>query len=120
MEEVVYFEFNNWFADRDYPNAQPFRDWMKDDLNITLRDDKWARDNHLAIVYFPLDMSQNFLVTASKQWVEKTCSELLTKYKEFLRFPDNYGGVCSKWGPEFLSYDSENFGVTEIDDPEDS
>ena len=117
MDDTVYFELNNWFADRDYPNDQPFINWMKNDLNITLRDDEWARDNQLAIVYFPLDMSQNFLISAAKSWVEENCPKLLTLYKEFLRFPDTDGCVYSKWGPEFKEYKPSEFGVTEIDDP---
>ena len=30
MEEIVYFEINNWFADRDYPNDEIFYKWIKD------------------------------------------------------------------------------------------
>ena len=24
MEEIIYFELDNWFCGRDYPNAEPF------------------------------------------------------------------------------------------------
>ena len=27
--EVVYFELNNWFSGRDYPDAEPFLSWME-------------------------------------------------------------------------------------------
>lgn len=30
MEEIVYFEINNWFAGRDYPNDEIFYKWIKD------------------------------------------------------------------------------------------
>ena len=41
MEEIVYFELDNWFRGRDYPNAEPFISWMHDDLNIRFRNDIW-------------------------------------------------------------------------------
>ena len=27
--DIVYFELNNWFAGRDYPDAEPFLSWME-------------------------------------------------------------------------------------------
>ena len=30
--EIVYFELNNWFSGRDYPNEEPFTTWCDDDL----------------------------------------------------------------------------------------
>ena len=28
-EEVVYFEVNNWFSGRDFPDCEPFLTWMR-------------------------------------------------------------------------------------------
>lgn len=67
--DVVYFELNNWFADRDSPASEPFMSWMKN------------------------DMSRNFLITASRVWAESECPELLSKYKEFLPYSEDNIGV---------------------------
>lgn len=113
---IVYFELNNWFSGRDFPNAEPFISWMRNDLNIPFRNDEWAKENELCIVACNVDMSQNFCVTATKRWVEENCPDLLTKYKEFLRYPDKYGDVYGRFGYEFLTYEEENIGVTWIDE----
>jgi hypothetical protein len=34
MEEIIYFELDNWFGGRDYPDTEPFNSWMDDDLNL--------------------------------------------------------------------------------------
>lgn len=116
MNEIVYFELNNWFAGRDYPDNERFINWMHDDLNIKFRSEKWAEENRLCIAARFIDMSQNFCVTATKEWVEKNCPELLTDYTQFLRYPDDeYGDVYGRFGDEFLPYEEENFGVTWID-----
>lgn len=116
MEEIVYFELNNWASGIDYPNAQPFLGWMNDDLNICFRSDEWAKENKICVVINLVDMSQNFCVTATKKWVEKNCPELLTKYSMFLRQPDKYGDVVGRFGTLFLEYEESNFGVTWDDD----
>ena len=41
--DIVYFELNNWFSGRDYPNAEPFLSWMEDDLNQKFRDEEWIK-----------------------------------------------------------------------------
>ena len=137
MNNIVYFELNNWFAGRDYPDAEPFLSWMRDDLNQTFRDEEWVKENKLCVVFTPIDMSQNYCITATKDWVLKNCPDLLSdkeydvtvdvgslsgwekvvehySFKQFLRFPDKYGDVYSKFGMEFLPYEEENFGVTTI------
>lgn len=115
MNEIVYFELNNWFAGRDYPNEEPFLSWMSNDLNIKFRDEEWVKENKLCVIMDFIDMSQNFCVTASKEWVEKNCPSLLTTHTEFLRIPDKYGDVQGRFGHWFLEYEEDNFGITEVD-----
>lgn len=115
MNEIVYFELNNWFAGRDYPDNERFINWMHDDLNIKFSSEEWAEENHLCVAARLIDMSQNFCITATKDWVEKNCPELLTDYAKFLRHPDEDGDVYGRFGDEFLPYEEENFGVTWID-----
>ena len=115
MNEIVYFELNNWFAGKDYPDNERFINWMHNDLNIKFSSEEWAEENHLCIAARLIDMSQNFCITATKDWVEKNCPELLTDYAQFLRHPDEDGDVYGRFGDEFLPYEEENFGVTWTD-----
>lgn len=114
MDEIVYFELNNWFAERDFPNDEPFLSWMNDDLDIKFCNEDWVRNNKLCIVHDFVDMSENFCITATKEWVENNCPDLLTKYTKFLRTPDEDGYVEGRFGHEFLEYDENNFGITEV------
>lgn len=111
--EVIYFSVNNWFAGRDYPNTPTFREWMKDDLNLTLRDDDWAKKNKLCIYYGVIDMSQNFTVSALKDWVEKNCPEIIGSEFEYVPKID---GILvpesDKFDMPFKEYTEENFGST--------
>lgn len=115
MDEIVYFELNNWFAGRDYTDAEPFLKWMRDDLKIKFRNESWVKENKLCVVVDFVDMSQNFCITAPKKWVENNCPELLTKFNAFLREPDEYGDVYGRFGHEFLKYNEDNFGVTWVE-----
>lgn len=133
MEKVIYFELNNWFIGRDYPNEEPFVTWIREDK---FSDDKWLKENKLVCVKSFVDMSLNFCISASGQWVEENCPKLLSKdsmsyhvwsrqggktdivvetkkYSDFLR-PD---GTNPNFG-YFLPYYEENFGLT-IDTGED-
>ena len=62
-------------------------------------------------------MSCNWCITATKEWVEKNCPELLTTYKEFIREPDpEYPDwtPSSRFegdGPMFFEYTEENIGT---------
>ena len=47
MEEVVYFELNNWSIGRDFPNEEPFVNWIRQDK---FSDDKWLKENKLVCV----------------------------------------------------------------------
>lgn len=133
MNDVVFFELNNWFAGRDYPLI-PF---ITENL-YKFSDDEWCKQNRLCVVTGPVDMSKNWCVTASRDWVEANCPQLLTdeeysysvilyrgtegqvekietkKYSDFLRYPDPdaYSYVPEgRWAMEFLEYDEKNFGV---------
>ena len=135
--DVVYFELNNWFTGRDYPNAEPFITWMNDNK---FSNNSWLKENKLVCVKSYVDMSLNFCITASRDWVEKNCPKLISEdfetyviithhwkdgkeideknnytkyYKEFLR-PD---GEDAHFG-YFLEYNEENFGL-HINDGED-
>lgn len=101
MDDIIYFELNNWFCGRDYPNAEPFITWMSDDLNIKFNDENWVKEQELCVTTCFIDMSQNFCITAPKKWVKKNCPELLTKYKKFLVYPDEYGNVYGKFDTYF-------------------
>lgn len=137
MNDIVYFELNNWFAGENYPDAEPFLSWLRDDTNQTFRNDEWVKENKLCVVFTPIDMSQNYCITATKDWVLKNCPDLLSdkeydtkfitygregnkehtehySFKQFLRFPDEDGNVYSDFGMEFLPYEEENFGVTTV------
>ena len=138
MEEIVYFEINNWFAGRDYPNDEIFYKWIND---YQFRDDEWCKENKLCVMCGAVDMSMNYCVAAPKSWVEKNCPKLLTdeeyeykiitsgwdketndvketvkthkkKYSDFLCYPDSDGevfGHISDW--QFPEYCEENFDI---------
>ena len=76
--DVVYFSVNNWFCGRDYPDTPNFRKWLGDDLYQSFRNDVWCKENKLCVYYGIVDMSQNYTISAPREWVEKNCPELLT------------------------------------------
>ena len=43
-KDVVYFELNNWFSGRDYPNAEPFLTWICENK---FSNDEWLKENKL-------------------------------------------------------------------------
>ena len=116
MNEVVYFELNNWFPETDYPAAEPFISWMG--LPFIFRDEEWCIKNQLCVVEQTIDMSANFCITASKKWVEENCPELLTKYTKFLRYPDpRYDNeVYGQFDCAFKEWNEENFGYEYIEE----
>lgn len=140
---IVYFEFNNWFAGRDYPLGEPYEHWMSDDV-LQFGDDDWCKENKLCVNEAVIDMSINYCITAPREWVMKNCPELLSdalykytlirhsagedkeiiytkKYSDFLRFPDENDEVYGRFGHEFLEYMPENFGIhfTYLEDDEE-
>lgn len=111
--EIIYFELNNWWPGRNYPDEEPFLSWMGNDLNIIFSNENWVKENNLCVVESLVDMSSNFCITATKDWVEKNCPSLLTDHKKFLRYPDEDGEVYGKWGTKFLPWSKNNFGITQ-------
>jgi hypothetical protein len=139
--DVVYFSVNNWFCGRDYPKDDQFIKWLGNDLKQTFRDEEWVKENKLCVRYGYIDMSQNYCITAPREWVEKNCPKLLTdeeyeytlissvngpetykkKYSEFVYQPDEDGnppedGFC--W--PFLEYCDENIGCEYYEEPYES
>lgn len=117
--DVVYFELNNWTPGEDYPAAEPFLSWMRNDLAIKFRNEEWVEENELCVVESMVDMSSNFCITAKKEWVEQNCPELLTQYTELLRHPDEDGDVYGRFGHEFLPWSEDNIGTYYFDYDED-
>jgi len=50
MEEIVYFELNNWFCGRDYPEDEPFIRWLENDCNQQFMDKDWVKENKLCVL----------------------------------------------------------------------
>jgi hypothetical protein len=111
MNDIVYFELNNWYAGTDYPNEEPFITWMGNDCNLMFQNEEWVKQNKLCVAEDIVDMSVNFCITATKEWVLENCPKLLTDYKEFLRFPNEDEIVESRFGFVFLDYSEDNFGI---------
>ena len=116
MNNIIYFELNNWFPERDYPAAEPFVSWMS--LPYLFRDEEWCKQNKLCVVETLIDMSNNFCITASKEWVVANCPELLDKYERFQRYPDpkHDNEVYGRFGCTFLDWSVENFGYQFIEE----
>lgn len=109
--KIVYFEVNSWCPGDNYPAVEPFLSWMSFDSCIPFGDIDWVRENKLCVVENLIDMSINFCVTATEEWVKENCPELLTTYTQFLRYPEKNGCVHGEWGDEFLEYSEENIGI---------
>lgn len=119
--DVVYFELNNWFPGRDYPNAEPFLTWLADSLGHKFRDESWVKENNLVVVESFVDMSSNYCIAATKEWIEENCPDLLTKYTEFLRYKDEEGELPEgRFGCPFLEYSTENIGCHFAEEKEDA
>ena len=116
--EIVYFELNNWFPERDFPAAEPFLTWMTSPYGGIFAEDDWCKENKLCVVQTFIDMSVNYCITATKEWVEANCPELLTKYTQFLRFPDpEYDNeVYGRFGSPFKEWSEENFGCEFVEE----
>lgn len=132
INDIVYFELNNWFCGRDYPVGEPFETWVEEKFFFN---EEWCKKNHLCVVAGLIDMSFNWCITASKEWVIKNCPKLLSQetyeyklitssvnannkvvlhtksYSDFLKKPDEDGIVYGQFGWEFLPYNESNFGV---------
>lgn len=84
---------------------------MGNDLKIPFDREDWVKENRLCAVHTLVDMSFNYCITAPRDWVENNCPELLTKYRQSLRFPDEDGLVFGQFDDEFLEYREENIGI---------
>ena len=76
--DVIYFSINNWMCREHYRPNENFRKWLGDDLKQSFRSDTGCKENKLCVYYGTVDMSTNYTVSASREWVEKNCPELLT------------------------------------------
>ena len=68
------------------------------------------KENKLIVVESLVDMSTNFCITATKEWVYKNCPELLSTYKEFIRYSETDDIPYGRFGCPFLEYDENNIG----------
>lgn len=88
MEELVYFELNDW-DDDETPDTPIMKDWLGDyyDENDNyvpesiFANEKYVKDNNLCVKQYDYDMSFCYMVIAPKKWLEEQCPELLiTRY----------------------------------------
>lgn len=136
-EKLIYFELNNWFSGRDYPNEEPFATWMQENR---FDNEAWCKQNRLVVTSGFIDMSRNWCIIATESWVQENCPKLLedhtctyniithtydternepidkttvrtTKMSDFLRHPDEDGVVYGRFDWRFPEYSEENFGV---------
>lgn len=119
--EIVYFELNNWACGRDYPNAEPFVSWLEDDLRQQFRDEEWIKENKLVVVESLVDMSLNYCIAATKEWVMLNCPDLLTEHCRFVRYSEEPDDLPDgRFGCPFLEYTEDNIGyhytVEKLDD----
>ena len=122
-DNIIYFEVNNWFAGRDYPDCEPFISWLGD-IGSVFNNDEWCKKQKICVVHELIDMSNNYKITATQDWVEKNCPCLLEdKYSKFVhQLEDDYDDDDTEYFEEhgygegpFLKYCEENFGVKEWD-----
>lgn len=77
--EIIYFELNNWMTGTDYPAEEPFFSWMGQLKNIPFENRNWVKENKLCVVCSVIDMSLNYCITATKEWVEKKLSKIVNR-----------------------------------------
>lgn len=128
MKEIVYIDVNNWTCGEDYPNKEPFLTWMTPNYdnprNIIYKfeDDNWCKENKLVVVCTLLDMSLNFNIIATREWIERNCPYIIGSrfdYTDKLERGSLWDEPVNKlekdlylgfWG-HFLPYREENYGV---------
>ena len=76
MEEIVYFELNNWFTGKDYPPCEPIASWVHE---YRFNKDEWCKENKLCVLAGNIDMSQNWCITAPIGWVKENFPQLLSE-----------------------------------------
>ena len=107
MKNIIYFQLNNWFAGKDYPDAEPFNSWMSN-LNDTFLNVDWVKKNKLCVFVHNVDMSVSLCITAPKKLVSEQCPELLTMYKSFIVKKNSSNEIKDKFGYSFLDYNESN------------
>lgn len=131
--DIVYFRLS--IPGCKYPNNERFKYWMikygrnyDDRENQIFQDENWVKENHLCVrcESSPYEdrkkVYDSFCITATREWVQDNCPELLTDYTEFLRYPtySDYEYVTDretihmwdmKLGGIFLPYKEENIGI---------
>lgn len=137
-DRIIYFELNNWFGGRDYPENERFEKWVNEN---TFSHEEFVKENNLCVRRGNVDMSINWCITAPESWVLKNCPELLSDekytyqicqyymgenkiidyegaYSNFLRFKEDPEDlhVYGRFDWPFLDYDPENIGKVEIYD----
>lgn len=117
--KIIYFEINNWICGDDYPNAEPFKSWLHDDLNQTLKDDNWCKENKICVNHERIDMSNNYKITATMDWVRQNCPQLLENQnsKFIYNLKDEYDEDETEYfegsgygEAPYLKWCEENFG----------
>ena len=134
--KIIYFEINNWICGKDYPNTELFKSQLHDDLNQTFKDNIWCKENKLCVIHEIVDMSNNYKITATTDWVMQNCPQLLEPQnsKFIYNLKDEYDEDETEYfegsgygeGP-YLKWCEENFGChyysnswdEEISDSED-
>ena len=85
---------------------------MGNDLNLTLRSDEFCKENKLCVYYGAVDMSCNFTVSASREWVEKNCPEIIGSKFEYKPSDGETEPDCDEVGNmPFREYCEWNFGA---------
>ena len=115
MPDIVYFEVNNWCPGEDYPTAEPFYEWLGNDLHQTFMSEDWVKENKLCVVFTVVDMSFNYAVTAPLSWVQEHCPVILEEpwKSKFCYEPKDGEDEVEGRFSSFLPYIEENIGITE-------
>lgn len=71
---VISFELNNWFSGESYPPEEPFISWIS---HHAFSDDEWCKKNRLVVLVGTIDLSTNWCITATRDWVKENCPALL-------------------------------------------
>ena len=124
--DTVYLSKNATLRKEPSEDSEEVAD-IKNYIDVTLLElpnEDWCKEQKICVVYELIDMSQNFKVTATREWVEQNCPCLLEeKSSQFVHtLKDEYDDDDTEYwethgygdGP-FLKYCEENFGVEEWD-----
>ena len=142
MTDIIYFELNTYLSGETYPPAAPFVEWVR---SMQFSKNNWCIENQLCVVVEIINDTFNWCITATREWVEENCPDLLSNktftykvpvtrydirinaevqefitytgtYSKFLRTPDKLGRVTGTHGTIFKAYSEENWGVTQVNE----